>query len=132
MGLVASQGLQRLQNRGARIVLQVETSENTFQKLNWIKLKNRRIMHQCILVYKCINNYTPEYLQQYFLKKTHRNNTRRIDDIMLPKPKLELFNKSFNYSGPFYFTSFLDNVKNAVSLNNFKTKIFNNFLTMNY
>ena len=26
-------------------------------------------MHQRILVYNCINNYTLNYLQQYFLKK---------------------------------------------------------------
>ena len=51
---------------------------------------------------------------------------------MLPKPKLELFKKSFYYSGPFDFNSLPDNVENAVSLNNFKAKIFNNFLTMKY
>ena len=42
LGRSASQQLQRLQNRGPRIVLLVKSSENTFPKLNWINLEYKR------------------------------------------------------------------------------------------
>ena len=127
LGSGASQELERLRNWGARIVLQERSFENTFRNLNSIKLEDRRIMHKCILVYKCVNNFTPEYLQNYFMKKAHKYNTGRKDDVMLPKPKLELFKKSFYYSGPFYFNSRPDDIKNVLSLSSFKEKIFKHF-----
>lgn len=103
----------------------------TGNKFTCVK-QTAQIMHKCLLVYKCINKYTPEYLQNYFMKKAHRYNTRCKDDELLPKPKLELFKKSFHYSGPFYFNSPPDYIKNALSLGSFKDKIFKHFFIMKY
>ena len=57
-----SQSLQKLQNRAARIILQRESSRNTFDILNWVELSTRRKIHKCVLVLKCLNNLVPKYL----------------------------------------------------------------------
>ena len=47
--------LQRLQNRAAHIIQNRSTTDETFQMLGWINLEKQTIMHQRILVYKCLN-----------------------------------------------------------------------------
>ncbi len=49
--------MQRLQNKASRIILQRKRTGDSLKILNWMNLENRRSMHACILVFKCINNY---------------------------------------------------------------------------
>ena len=51
-----------LQDCAAQIILQKNTSNDTFCVLNWLNLASRRKMHKCILVFKCLNNLVPKYL----------------------------------------------------------------------
>ena len=120
-----SENLQRLQNRAARIILQRESSKNTFHVLNWVDLSTRRKIHKCILVFKCLNNLVPEYLSEYFTRNynIHSYNTRRKNDLHLPKPNLSLGRKTFRYSGSLLYNALPDRIKNAVSLFNFKNLI---------
>ena len=59
LSIGCGKNLQRLQNRAARIVQGRSTTDEAFQKLGWINLETERIMHKCILVYKCLNNLAP-------------------------------------------------------------------------
>ena len=45
-----------LQNCAARIILQRESSRNTFDILNWVELSTSRKIHKCVLVFKCLNS----------------------------------------------------------------------------
>ena len=96
-----SQSFQKLQNRAARIVLQWESSRNTFDILDWEELSTRRQIHKCVLVFKCLNNLVPEYLSGYFVRNTsiYSYNTRRKNNLHLPKPNLSLGQRPFIYSG---------------------------------
>jgi exonuclease III len=120
-----SQSLQKLQNRAARIILQRESSRNTFDILNWVDLSTRRQIHKCVLVFKCLNNLVPEYLSGYFVKNSniHSYNTRRKDDLHLPKPNLSLGKRSFIYSGSLLYNNLPDRIKKAGTLSNFKSLI---------
>ena len=53
LSIGCGKNLQRLQNRAAHIVQGRSTTDEAFQKLGWINLETQRIMHKCILVYKC-------------------------------------------------------------------------------
>ena len=66
-----SQSLQKLQNRAARIILQRESSRNTFDILNWVDLSTRRQIHKCVLVFKCLKHLVTEYLSGYFVRNSY-------------------------------------------------------------
>ena len=57
--------LQKLQNRAARIILRRESSRDTFDILKWTDLETNRKIHKCVLVFKCLHNLVPEYLNNY-------------------------------------------------------------------
>ena len=72
-------------------------------------LETRRIMLQCTLVYRCLHtcNMVPECLTQYFVlnRSIYERNTRQSNNIYLPKPKLEIFKKSFKYAAAYHFNT---------------------------
>ena len=80
---------------------------------------------------KCLNGLVPDYFNHYFTlnKSVHRLNTRQANDIYLVKPKLELFKKSFVYSGAKNFNNLPASIKQSKSLSTFKTQIYKHFLT---
>ena len=102
------QDLQKLQNRAARIVLQQHRSENVFTRLNWTDLATRRSRHKCILVFKCLNDMVPVYLSDYFVRNhsIHSYNTRRKNDLRLPKPKLTLGKKHLDFLEHYFIIRF--------------------------
>ena len=54
-------------------------------------------MHQCILVYKCLHDMVPDYLQYFVLNSSiHRRNTRQSNNIYLSKPNLEILRNLLN------------------------------------
>ncbi len=57
--------LQKMQNQAVRIISgsSHHTHHNDmYVDLNWLSLKNRRLMHKCIIIYKCLNGMAPQYL----------------------------------------------------------------------
>ncbi|MCG8048126.1 MAG: reverse transcriptase domain-containing protein, partial [Candidatus Thiodiazotropha endolucinida] len=63
--------LLKLQKRAARIVLQADIltpSETMFNELHWLPFHKRVRYHECILMYKTLNNLAPEYLTERFTK----------------------------------------------------------------
>ena len=73
--------------------------------LGWINLETQRIMHKCILVYKCLNNLAPLCFCDYFVRNNSINshNTRIRNDLPLPAPKLTVRKNTFRYSGAVLF-----------------------------
>ena len=122
LSIGCGKNLQRLQNRAAHIVQGRSMTEEAFQKLGWINLETQRIMHKCILVYKCLNNLAPPYFYDYFIRNNciHSHNTRNRNDLHLPAPKLSLGKNTFRYSGSILFNKLPGTLKGATSLSNFK------------
>ena len=59
--------LTRWQKRFARVILNICTSPslNLFTQLNWLNVKDRIEFSTAVLVFKCLNNLSPEILQSY-------------------------------------------------------------------
>ena len=77
-----------------------------------------------ILVYKCLNNFAPEYLSslltnvsdiQPYLTRAAINNC-----LALPKPKLSLMKQSFQYFGPSLLNTLSFQLSQSDSLISFK------------
>ena len=97
-----------LQNHTARIITfsNCDTNANDLFKL----LKWNTHDHQCKVSKSVLKNETPNYLRAKFDK----------EDTL---PHTEHYKRSFSYSGVVLRNSLPSNLKQAISLNNFKYKI---------
>lgn len=76
--------LQKLQNRGMRIIL--KTSRLTpisfmLKSLEWFSVQQRLYYFTMLFIFKMVNSLAPSYFQQYvtFNKQVHEHNTRNIN-----------------------------------------------------
>jgi len=120
--------VQRLQNRIARLLMNNydwDISPLSFLKcLNIQTVTQRRDYFNCITVYRCLNGTAPNYLADLlnYVSDFSLYDTRNATTSMLhvPKPRLELFRQSFQYTGPYCFNSLPTHVKCATTLTTFK------------
>ncbi len=80
----------------------------------------------CLLTYKAVNNLAPTYLSDTMNRVGLSGfNTRAATDLnlVLPKPSLEIFKRSFRYCGPQKWNVLPDNVKKSATVNTFKKRL---------
>jgi hypothetical protein len=82
--------LQILQNKSAKIILDRPLHSSATDALNalgWVRLEERRRLHRCLYIYKCINNLASHSFT--FTKKAdiYDYNIRSKDNLRLPKVK---------------------------------------------
>ena len=97
--------IYRLQKRIVRIISNDHASNINilFHRLNIMTIYERIKFQTIILVYKCLNGMTPDYLQGLIeYAGLNHGYTLRTSGINLnvPKPRTELLRKSFCYTGP--------------------------------
>jgi hypothetical protein len=114
----------KLQKQAARIILNktYETpSSELFNELKWLKFHDRITFHKAVLVYKSLNNLSPQYLSSLFVQNETEYNLRSITngDLLVPKFKLQSYKFSLNYSGANIWNSIPINIKKASSLKEF-------------
>lgn len=122
------QKLIRFQKRAARLILDKDfetPSSELFAELNWMEFPERVLFQKAILMFKIFNGLAPEYLFDNFTPVTqiHDRHLRSASQSQLysPRPNTELFRKSFSYSGSMIWNKLPTYIKNASSLNNFKS-----------
>ena len=123
-----SDKLQKLQNRAARILMSAGYDSNLddlFRALGWRKLCHQRLDKKSIMMYKTLNGMTPEYLRSSFVFRDNLNyHSRNTENTLtLPQPRTDYLKKSFSYSGAQLWNSLPIELRQATSLNDFKTKL---------
>ncbi len=96
--------LQKMQNQAARIISgsSHHTHRNDmYADLNWLSLKNRHLMHKCIIVYKCLNGIASQYLNDKITcnDNVHKYYTRSAKDLNVKNLTLQYYARSFEVSG---------------------------------
>ena len=119
----------KLKKRAARIILEKaydSPSAPLFMELKWLSWPERLLFHKAIIVYKSLNNLTPEYISSLFCKNSTGYNLRSIEkgDLVLPKFKLMSFKKSLSYSGVEIWNTIPINIRKASTLKEFKNRFF--------
>ena len=101
------QGLQRIQNCAARLVLRKRKSEHItplLQSLHWLPIKDRISYKLASLCYKCLNNSAPEYLRSCLELYIQSRPLRSASDALtLSIPRVKLVTagqRAFSYAGP--------------------------------
>lgn len=124
--------LQKLQTRAARILTGSNyrrSRQEMFQSLRWLSLKNRRMLHKSVMMYKCLNGLAPAYLCDLFKTPDHSYGTRNSQKLVVPRAKTAYYTKSFEISGATLWNELPANIKCAKSLNCFKSMIKSHLLS---
>ena len=128
------QRISKLQKKAARIIFNKPNdapSKPLFDQLKWLEFEKRIMFQKCILMYKCLNGIAPIYLEEIFTYNEAGYSLRSCTDskIQLPKPKLEIYKKSFHFSGPEIWNSIPIHIRSSKSLKSFKDKCFSYLLS---
>ena len=99
-----SNRLQKLQNRGARVVLGMSNDTPGFEALDmlgWESLETRRSTEKAVYIYKVLNGLVPNSLNDLFVSKsdiTEYDLRGSHTSLQLPHPKTEKLKKIFSFS----------------------------------
>ena len=115
--------LQTIQNRAfyliesAPIKDQIPTSRLSVEKA--------MTYDRATMVHKILKEMCPEVLKGKFIRRTHisKYETRRKNDLQVPKLRLELAKKSFSYVGAKVWNEIPNYIRNVESTHLFKHKM---------
>ncbi len=94
-------------------------------ELKWLNIKDRLNFHKICLVYKCRNGLVPQYLAETFgnVSDKHEHHTRAQtrQNLTQVKPNNNQLKRFFNYRGALNWNNLNPLLRNATSLNIFKS-----------
>ena len=128
-GETQSKRLQKLQNRAARIILNMSNDVNhsiALCELGWEPLKTLRKKAKAKMMYKVLNKMGPKSLTNLFSYKCEKTNYHLRDistGLCLPKPRSNNMKNSFMYNGAKLWNSIPKEIRESKSLSSFRNKI---------
>ena len=129
IGITASDKLQRLQNRAARLILRADyntRSQSLLDLLGWERLDERRAKQTATMMYKVRNGCAPDCLTALFntVGETNPYNLRGSSTrLQMPRPNTEFAKKSFSYNGAKTWNELPVEMHHAKSLASFRNKL---------
>ncbi len=127
-----SQFLQRLQNKCLKTLLHLDplTSTVDVHVIAGIKtLKEGRVDHVCVQVYKGLNQLSTEVVNQMFTHVGTENDriTRSCTrQDLVPNSRLQINRRSIAYRGPVYYNNLPVETRQAPTLSTFKEMLAHN------
>ena len=121
--------LSRLQKRAARVVTgnfdyTSSHGEVIVRDLKWQSFQQRRDYFIATMMFKCIHGLAPTHMinELEMVCERHAYSTRNAEslNVVVPKPNLECFKRSFRFSGAKVWNSLPNNLQNLQSVNSFK------------
>ena len=99
---------------------------NYLKKLGWLSIQNRLEYHKSVLMYKCINNSSPDYLCNSFDMNTNSNvyllRSSAKENLFVPRPNSNFMKRTVHYSGTILWNSLPPNLKLIQDIDLFKKK----------
>ena len=115
--------LQLIQNACAKVITgkyKYDHMEDDLNKLHWLSVRKRVVFKICLLAYKAVNGLTPLYLSDMF-KYAHYGHTIRL---IVPYGTTKSYgDRSFSVIGPKLFNALPETVKQALSIDSFKSSL---------
>ena len=99
-----------------------------FKSMNWMSIESRFHFNISLLVYKCLHNLTPSYLN---FSSVNNNRTRAAtrSDLDIPYAKKDIFKNSFRVQGAKIYNSLPCGIRESCSFNVFKRASFKHFMS---
>lgn len=124
-----SKRLQKLQNRAARIILNMNNDVDhsiALRTLGWEPLKNERKKAKAKMMYKVLNKMGPKSLTNLFSYKSEKTNYNLRDissGLNLPKPRTNNMKSSFMYDGARLWNSIPKEIRESKTFSSFQNRI---------
>lgn len=117
--------LQKLQNRGMRIILRCNRYTpiiSMLTVLQWLPVQKRLFYLTMVFVYKILKGLLPSYLQSFitFNNEIHNYNTRNQLNMHIEKTNSKKAMNSLFFKGLIEYNSLPQDIKEANNLDNFK------------
>ena len=125
--------LQLVQNFAVRIVLGLRKYDHFLEgirSLNWLTVKDRLLLNDAVMVFKCLNDLVPKYLANIFVPRSHihTRTTRSCNLLHIPRCRLSYGQRSFTYRG-YKLWNFISNyLKAADCVNSFRRGLLQKLL----
>jgi hypothetical protein len=113
--------LNSLQRRAAKLILP-DPSLSTDEKLEHIdifSLKEQHLYNKGAFMFKVFNGDVPEYILDLYSRSQSRYPNSR-NDLILPRPRIDLFKNSISFSGSFLWNSLPTNITSSTSISHYK------------
>jgi hypothetical protein len=120
--------LQKIQNKIMRLILRCNKRTSIswmLETLKWQSVKQRIEFNTMILIYKIVNNLTPNTLSNNitYIRETHQHHTRSTNNIRLPNMTMAISQNSIFYKGLQAYNNLSMEVKQSRTVNEFKRKL---------
>jgi hypothetical protein len=128
-GEMQSKRLQKLQNRAARVITDMNNDVNhsiALRALGWEPLKTERKKAKAKMMYKVLNKMGPKSLTNLFSYKSEKTNYNLQEissGLSLPNPRTNNMKNSFMYDGAYLWNSIPKEIRESKSLSSFRNKI---------
>ena len=128
--------LQVVQNSAAKMILKkckYEEATPLLKDLHWLPVQKRIEFKIATLVFKCLHELAPPYLQELLKLKSPCRNLRSSSDVLcleIPRTKLKAGERSFYFSGPHIWNALPLEIRKAESLETFKKKLKTYYFTL--
>ena len=129
LGETQSKRLQKLQNRAARVIMNMSNdidSSIALSALGWEPLNLMRKRAKAKLMYKTLNKMGPESLANLFTYKSEVSNhkLRGISSgLCLPQPRTNNMKNSFMYDGAHLWNSIPNDIRECKTFSCFQNRI---------
>ena len=95
-------------------------------ELGWLSVKEMIVKETSTMMYKSLNDHAPQYLSDLFVRLSdfHTRELRNTkNDLAVPSMRIVSGQKAFSYRGTKVWNTFNDNIKEAPSVNSFKSRL---------
>ena len=121
--------LQRIQNRGARLINNTpwfSSGKENLDLLNWDPIVKKIENDTAIIMYKVMTKQVPPYISEKFKHRTTVYNTRQSSMCFdVPRPKTESGKRRFLYRGAQILNSLTEDAQKSPSVGIFQYKLTN-------
>ena len=117
--------LASLHRRCAKLLLPLPnfSVEQRQKHLGILNLQHQFQFNKAIFMFRSLNSLAPYYIQSLFHKKNYVYSNSKIQELSLPRPRIDLFKTSISYSGPEVWNTLPPNIKSSPSFSIFKKRL---------
>ena len=130
--------LQKRQNHAARVITKWRKHDHitpVLVDLHWLPVKQRIDFKILLLTYKALNGLAPAYMRELLIPYSRKRTLRSTENHLLtpPRCRLEYFGKrSFAAAAPILWNNLPLNIKQAPSVDIFKSRIKTHLFQLAY
>ena len=130
--------LQRIQNFAARIICRIRKFEHITQSLkslHWLPVEKRIQFKILLIVFKCLNGQSPDYLTKLLLPYAPKRELRSTGRNLLTMQRTHLKSygdRAFSRAGPKLWNALSDCIRSSQSVEYFKSKLKQHLFTTTY